>query len=70
MAQHLRMLAALAEDPGSVHSTDMAFTPSLVPAPGDLMPSESLLRPCKRVYNMPLYIVYVQVNTQTHTLKK
>ena len=42
MAQWLRALVALAEDPGSVRSTHMMSHKCLLPVPGDLMPSSRL----------------------------
>jgi hypothetical protein len=41
-AQWLKMLVALAEDPGSVRSTHMMSHKCLLPVPGDQMPSSRL----------------------------
>lgn len=41
MAQHLRALSALAEDLGSISSTQMVTQPSETPAPGDLTSSSA-----------------------------
>ena len=70
MAQWLRALAALAEDPGLVPSTQMVAH-KLTVTPVDLVPSSGLDGNCMNtVHNYMQTHKYMKANGQAHKIKK
>ena len=63
MAQHLRTLDALPEDPGSIPSTHIPSSQlAMTPVPKDLMPSSG--------FYQPLYTcVHTEAGTYTHNIQ-